>query len=219
MTVPVIEFDHVSFAYEAQGTVLDGVDLSIASGEVVALKGPNGSGKSTSLRLMIGLDYAQAGTVRAFGSEITKESMRDRAFAKRLHQRMGLVFQDPECMLFNPTVAQEIAFGPTQMGLSTEEVNTRVNDCLEIFALTHLKHRSPWRLSGGEKRRCALACVASMAPEVLLLDEPTNDLDDKSRDLLIGFLVAFHQAGKTIVVSTHESELIDDLSARTISFL
>ena len=104
MRVPVIEFDHVSFAYEGQGAVLDGVDFKIDSGEVVALKGPNGSGKSTSLRLMVGLDYAQTGTVRAFGSEITKESMRDRAFAKRLHQRMGLVFQDPECMLFNPTV-------------------------------------------------------------------------------------------------------------------
>jgi len=219
MTVPVIEFSHVGFAYEEQSKVLDDVDFRIDAGEVVALKGPNGSGKSTSLRLMVGLDYAQAGTVRAFGSPVTKDSMKDRAFAKKLHQRMGLVFQDPECMLFNPTVAQEIAFGPTQMGLSAEEVDTRVSDCLEIFALTHLKQRSPWRLSGGEKRRCALASVASMAPEVLLLDEPTNDLDETSRALLIGFLKSFHRAGKTIVVSTHENELIDNLSARTISFL
>ena len=213
----LIEFRDVSFSYAA-GTqrALDHVSFQVRRGEACALTGPNGCGKSTSLRLLVGLDHPLAGEVRFDGRVVDAHAMRDAGFAKRLHQRIGLVFQDPDVQLFCPTVADEVAFGPRQMGLEPEEVERRLEDCLRLFGLLDLRDRAPWRLSGGERRRCAIACVASLGPDVLCLDEPTNGLDEQSRSQVLGFLRSFVAAAKTVLVATHDEALIEGLGARVV---
>ena len=218
--VPLIELDRVSFSYRddlGQAIpVLDDVSLGVARGEAVALLGPNGCGKSTALRLACGLSFAASGEVRYDGESITASAMADRAFAKRIHRRQGVVFQDPDAQLFCATVADEVAFGPRQMGLSADEVASRVDDSLALFGIGRLAARVPYRLSGGEKRRVALASVVSMAPESLLLDEPTDGLDDASRDLLVAFVRSFVARGGTVLVTTHEATLPALLGAREV---
>ena len=213
----LVRFDNVSFTYgDASAYALDSVTFCVDKGEVCTIVGPNGCGKSTALRLLLGLDNPTAGTVSFDGQLITADSLANRVFAKRLRQRVGLVFQDPDVQLFCPTVYDEIAFGPLQMGLEDAEVKRRVADCLELFGLQTLADRAPWRLSGGEKRRCALACVVSLAPDLLCLDEPTNGLDEQSYDQLVTFLRSFAQAGKTVLVATHDMSFVKDIGARVI---
>lgn len=217
MSAAIVEFDHVSFTYDgASSPALADVSFAATRGEVLALTGPNGSGKSTALRLLVGLDFPETGQVRVDGQEISARTMADRRFAKRLRQRVGLVFQDPETQLFCPSVTDEIAFGPRQMGLDDTEIERRVADCLELFGLKDLKDRAPWQLSGGEKRRLAIACVVSLGPEVLCLDEPTNDLDDAGYGRIAAFLSDFVAVGRTVIVSTHDRRLVADLKAREV---
>ena len=213
-----IEFDHVCFTYEgATSAALEDVSFAAERGETLALTGPNGSGKSTALRLIVGLDHPSSGQVRVDRQEVSAKTMADRRFAKSLRQRVGLVFQDPETQLFCPSVTDEIAFGPRQMGLDDSEVARRLEDCLGLFDLEGLAERAPWQLSGGEKRRLAIACVVSLSPEVLLLDEPTNDLDRQGYGRIASFLASYVAAGRTVVVSTHDRRLVGDLCARELA--
>lgn len=213
----LVVFSNVRFSYAGSaGPALDGVSFSVSRGEICALVGPNGCGKSTSFRLLVGLDYPSEGEIWFDGEPIGRHTMSDPRFAKQLRQRVGLVFQDPDVQLFCPTVRDEVAFGPRQMGLSDAEVTRRTDDCLRLFDLLGLADRAPWRLSGGEKRRCALACVASMGPDLLCLDEPTNGLDESSYDGLVSFLRSFAAAGKTVLVATHDDAFVEALGARRI---
>lgn len=213
----LVSFLDVSFSYPAsEAPALDGVSFEAAAGEACALVGPNGSGKSTALRLLLGLDHPTSGEVRFDGDLIDAAALSDKTFAKRLRQRVGLVFQDPDVQLFCPTVRDEVAFGPRQMGLGDDEVERRVEDCLGLFGLRELSARAPWRLSGGEKRRCALACVVSLGPDLLCLDEPTNGLDEASQGQLVGFLRDFVDAGKTVLVATHDRGFARELGASPI---
>ena len=213
----LVSFENVAFSYaDAVARALDGVSFVVERGEICALVGPNGCGKSTSLRLLVGLDVPAAGEVRFDGEPLNASTLADVRFAKQLRQRVGLVFQDPDVQLFCPTVRDEVAFGPLQMGLSDAEVAQRTDDCLRLFGLEDLADRAPWRLSGGEKRRCALACVVSVGPDLLCLDEPTNGLDDKSYHELISFLRSYAAAGKTVLVATHDAAFVEALGAREI---
>ncbi|VEH00194.1 Nickel import ATP-binding protein NikO [Slackia heliotrinireducens] len=211
----LIEFDHVSFGYEDE-PVLDDVSFAIRQGQAVALTGPNGCGKSTALRLINGLLFAKSGEYRFDGQKVDAAAMKNQTFAKRLHQRIGFVFQNPDTQLFCPSVQEEIAFGPRQMGLSEEEVQRRVDDMLDMFDLRKLAKRAPYRLSGGEKHKVAIACVLSMNPDVIVLDEPTNGLDQKTQRLLTRTLHDLNFAGKTVVLSTHDHDLVMDLAAREL---
>lgn len=239
---PLIELARVSFSYpradgrddvrpsvpqaghgddrcDAPGSerpLIDDLSLSVGRGEAVALLGPNGCGKSTVLRLACGLSHPDSGEVRYDGEVVDATSMADRAFAKRLHRRQGLVFQDPDTQLFCPSVADEVAFGPRQMGLPEGEVALRVDDTLALLGIPHLRHRVPYRLSGGEKRRVALAAVVSMSPESLVLDEPTDALDPEARDVVADFLRAYLGRGGTVLLATHELALARDLGAREV---
>lgn len=214
---PLVSFDAVSFSYEGSSAhALEGVSFCVERGETCALVGPNGCGKSTVLRLLVGLDNPASGSVRFDGDTVDAASLADERFAKRLRQRVGLVFQDPDVQLFCPSVYEEVAFGPLQMGLPDDEAFARVADCLRLFDLEHLRDRAPWRLSGGEKRRCAIACAASLAPDLLCLDEPTNGLDQASYDRVVGFLRAFAASGKTVLVATHDLAFAKALGAREI---
>lgn len=214
----LVSFENVGFSYaDSDVMALEDVTFEVGRGEACALVGPNGCGKSTTLRLIVGLDFPTRGRVTVDGFVVDASSMSIRTDAKRLRQRVGLVFQDPDMQLFCPTVADEVAFGPLQMGLSDEEVSRRTNDCLRLFDLEALSNRAPWRLSGGEKRRCAIACVVSLAPDIICLDEPTNGLDQKSYECLTDFLRSFVEAGKTVIVATHDMGFVADIQAREIS--
>jgi cobalt/nickel transport system ATP-binding protein len=213
----MFELIDVSYAYEGNDA-LCGVSLTIERGESVSLLGPNGCGKSTLLKLLCGVLSPDAGTIRFNGAEISKKTLSDVKRAKAFHQRVGFVFQNSDAQLFCASVFEEIAFGPRQMGLSESEVERRVNDCIELLNLRDFAERSPYHLSGGEKRKVAIAAVLAMNPDVLVLDEPMNGLDPKTERWLAGFLLDLHRAGKTLVTSTHDLELVQELSRRAILF-
>jgi len=212
----LIAFSHVSFSYPEGERALDDISFRIAAGEVIALTGPNGSGKSTILRIMNGLSFPGTGEYRFDGGIIDAAAMKDQVFAKRFHQRLGYIFQSSDTQLFCPSVREEVAFGPRQMGLPEDEIERRVEDMLALLDIRRLETRAPYRLSGGEKRRVALACIISMNPDALVLDEPMNGLDEDAQIWLLGFLKGMARAGKTIVVTTHHRDIVGQLDAREI---
>ena len=220
MTDALIDVSHASFAYNdaVDGPVraLDDVSFTLAAGELVVLTGPNGCGKSTLLRVLNGLTFPQEGTYRFDGQAVDATAMKDQLFAKRFHQRVGYIFQNSDTQLFCPSVREEIAFGPRQMGLSAEEIEQRTSDMLDLLQIRGLETRAPYRLSGGEKRRVALACIISMNPDVLILDEPGNGLDEAAQDWLLGFLRDMAAAGKTVLVTTHHRSMVQSLGGREI---
>ena len=207
----LIELDDFCFAYESTPT-LRHIDLCICAGDSVVLMGDNGSGKSTLLKVLCGLLFAQQGSYRFDGAEVSERTMRDATFAKRLHQRVGFVFQDSDAQLFCASVEDEIAFGPLQMVLSYDRFIRRVDDVCSLLDIQDLRSRAPWTLSGGEKKRVAIACVLSMNPDVLCFDEPLAGLDARSRSWLLGFLGQLGDAGKTLVIATHDQSLADEVA-------
>lgn len=213
-TTPLIEFRDVVFSY-AGHTVVDGVSLRVNRGELVALLGPNGCGKTTIMRLINGLELADAGAYLFDGRVVDAAYLKDSA-AHKFHQRVGFVFQNADAQLFCATVGEEVAFGPAQMGLPADELERRVCDAMELFQVADLVDASPCQLSGGQKKRVALAAVVSMNPDILVLDEPTNGLDEDSCDIVVNFLLAYVAAGKTVLMSTHHQDLVRRLGARAI---
>lgn len=213
----MIEIINVSYAYEGM-KALNNITLNISKGEAIALMGPNGSGKSTLLKLINGIVSPDTGIYRFNNEEITRKKLQDTKFSKLFHQKIGFVFQNSDTQLFCANVFDEIAFGPRQMGMNEKDVESRVNDCLKILNIESLKDRQPYHLSGGEKRKVAIACVLSLNPEVLVLDEPMNGLDPRTQRWLVEFLTKLNKAGKTLITSTHNLELVQEISSRAILF-
>lgn len=193
-------------------TALDHLSLSIKRDQRVAILGANGSGKSTFLRLIDGLYFPDSGTVTAFGEPLNEESLQDEEFAFSFRRRVALVFQNPDVQLFNPTVFDEVAFGPLQLRWEKDEIRRRVSETLEMMEIAHLKDRSPHRLSGGEKKRVALASVLILDPDVLLLDEPTASLDPKTQGQIVDLLFGWGGGKKTIVTATHDLDIVEDIA-------
>lgn len=212
---PLIELRNVVFSY-AGHTVVDGVSLQVNRGELVALLGPNGCGKTTIMRLINGLEVPSAGTYLFDGETVDAAYLADPVRSQRFHRRVGFVFQNADAQLFCATVGEEVAFGPAQMGLPADELERRVRDAMELFQVADLVDASPYQLSGGQKKRVALAAIVSMNPDILVLDEPTNGLDEDSCDIVVGFLLAYVAAGKTVLMSTHHQDLVRRLEARAI---
>lgn len=210
---PLFLAEEVSFAYE-QVPALRGLSLAIEPGQSVALVGANGSGKSTLLRLLNALCFPASGSVHFCGQPLTEQRLRDDDFFLSFRRRVGFVFQNPDVQLFNPTVFDEVAFGPSQMGWSRAEVLDRVSRTLETMAISQLRDRSPYRLSGGEKKRLALASVIVLEPEVLLLDEPTAMLDPRSQSQLIDLIQTWKGSTRTIVTATHQLDIVEDIADR-----
>jgi cobalt/nickel transport system ATP-binding protein len=204
----VIQLQGVCCTY-GDGDVLSQLDLDIAPGSAVAFIGPNGGGKSTLMKLLAGVVSPRAGRYLFEGAEITARTLDDQVFAKRFHQRVGLLFQASEAQLFCPSVEEEVAFGPRQMALPEEEVERRTSDSLRLLGVEGLRGRVPYHLSGGEKRRVALASVLALNPDVLLLDEPMNGLDPRMKEFLRGLLVDLNRAGKTILCSTNDFRYVE----------
>jgi cobalt/nickel transport system ATP-binding protein len=209
------ELEDVRYEYD-RVAALQGLSLRVRAGERIALLGANGSGKSTLLRLMDALHFACKGTLRFRGEELTESAMEDDAFALDFRRRVGLVFQNPDVQLFNPTVFDEVAFGPLQLGWPREEILERVHGTLAWIGAEHLKDRAPYRLSGGEKKRVALASVIVLDPDVLLLDEPTGQLDPRSQSQVIELLESWNDGQKTIITATHQLEILGEISGRAI---
>jgi len=213
----MIEIKDVSFSYEGDNA-LNHINLNINEGETVALMGSNGCGKSTLLKLINGIISPDSGVYKFDNQEITHKKLQDPKFGKLFHQRIGFVFQNSDTQLFCSVVYDEIAFGPRQMGMNEIDVDKRVNDCLTLLNIQDLRNRTPYHLSGGEKRKVAIACVLSLNPDVLVLDEPMNGLDPRTQRWLVEFLVQLNKAGKTLITSTHNLELVSEISNRAILF-
>ncbi len=212
---PLFSLDNVCFAYEGQ-IALRYITLDIEKGETVVFQGPNGCGKSTLMKLLNGLVFAEQGTYKFDGDEISEKTLKDGKFSKRFHQRVGFIFQNSDVQLFCSNVEEEISFGPRQMGLSEEEVKQRTDDVIKLMDIEKLRERAPYHLSGGEKRKVAIACILSMNPEALVLDEPLAGLDRKTQEWLVSFLLSMKAAGKTLIVSTHNDELAHTLADRLV---
>jgi cobalt/nickel transport system ATP-binding protein len=211
----MIEIAGLSFSYP-EAPVLRGVDLRVDDGEALALIGPNGSGKSTLLRLVCGLMPASSGTYRFDGEAITKASLADPRFAKSFHRRVGLLFQESDAQLFCASVFDEVAFGPRQIGMGEAEVASRVADLLRLFGIERYESRVPYHLSGGEKRKVALASVLALNPEVICLDEPMGGLDPKTKRGLRDLLESLNASGKTLVCATHDFEYVEGVFRRAV---
>lgn len=206
------------YAYLDRYPALAGVSLDVMRGEKVALLGANGCGKSTLLKVLDGLVFPTSGTIDAFGLPVTEEAMEDEQFSRGFRSRVGFVFQNADAQLFSPTVRDEIAFGCLQLGLDRDETLARVADMLSLLEIADLADRAPFQLSGGEKKRVAIGSVLVMNPEVILFDEPTAALDPRTRHWLAELIVELHQVGKTIVVASHDLDLLDVLADRAVVF-
>ena len=203
----IVAMQDVGYKYPDNTTALQKISFSLVPGESVALIGGNGAGKSTMLSLLLGIVFPTEGTVSISGLELNRKT------ATAARRRIGMVFQNPDDQLFMPTVYDDVAFGPLNMGFSQEQTAKRVTEALEKVGALHLQRRSSQRLSVGEKRAVAIASVLSMTPEILLLDEPTAGLDPWSRRQLIVLLRQFTQ---TMIIATHDLDFVQDVCQRAI---
>jgi cobalt/nickel transport system ATP-binding protein len=210
MSELIISVENVSFSYPAGVKAITDVSLEIQKGERVALLGPNGSGKSTLILLIAGLLSPLKGEIKVFGEDISSKSFR------KLRQKIGIVFQDPDDQLFNQSVIEDVAYGPKNLGLPADKVRKRCDHILEDIGISHLKERPPHRLSFGEKKKVSLATALVLMPELLILDEPTANLDLLSRRALIDMLNELHAEGTTILISTHDVEALPELADHVI---
>lgn len=210
---PAFEVAGASFAYRSD-LALNHVSLEVNSGECVALVGSNGSGKSTLLRVLAALSFVETGTVRYRGTVLTPDLLEQEQFFFEFRRKVGLVFQDPDVQLFNASVYDEVAFAPLQLQWTKSEVRERVEAALEMLNIADLRNRTPHRLSGGEKKRVALASVLVLDPDVLLLDEPAAALDPKSQAQILELLASWRGGSKTVVTATHDLDSLEDICDR-----
>jgi len=202
-----LRFDDVHYRYPNGYEALCGVSFRITHGEKVALVGANGAGKSTLLLHTNGLLMPSQGGVVLGGIALTRRTL------PLVRQSVGLVFQDSDNQLFMPTVEEDVAFGPSNMRLEPEEIRRRVTEALDAVGALDLRGESPFRLSGGQKKRVAIATVLSMEPSVLVMDEPTSNLDPRARRQIIDLIRRFSH---TTLIATHDMEMVLDLCDRTI---
>lgn len=207
MSHHLVSLAGVHYAYPDGTPALRGVDFTLRHGESVALVGGNGAGKSTVLLLLAGVVFPDRGTVRVGDWIVGPTTL------PHVRRSLGMVFQDPDDQLFMPTVEDDVAFGPTNLGHGPEEVRARTEAALGRVGALHLRSRPSHRLSGGEKRAVAIATVLAMTPDILVMDEPSSNLDPASRRALIEQLQAFEH---TKIVASHDLDMVREVCRRTI---
>lgn len=207
MSHHIVQVEDLSFRYPDGTPALQGLSFRITHGESVAVVGANGAGKSTLLLHLNGYLAPTHGKVRVGDHPLTRETVQD------VRKAVGMVFQDPDDQLFMPTVYEDVAFGPLNLGLPPDEVDHRVLEALTRVGALRLKDRPPYKLSGGEKRIVAIATVLSMSPSILVMDEPSSNLDPQARRQLIDLLRTFEH---TKIIATHDLDLVLDVCHRTI---
>jgi cobalt/nickel transport system ATP-binding protein len=201
---PALEISELAFGYPDRPDVLQALNLEVMDGERVGLIGPNGAGKTTLFLLISGILKPKAGHIALFGEPMVPGGFRS---------EIGMVFQNPDDQLFNPSVRDDVAFGPRNLGLTSEEIASRVEEALAITGTTGLADRPPHHLSGGEKRMVSIAGVLAMAPRLVIYDEPNANLDIRSRRRLIRFL---QTSAETFIVASHDLELVLEVCQRVL---
>jgi cobalt/nickel transport system ATP-binding protein len=210
----IITLKNIDYSYFGKIEALKSINLSVKKGEMFSIIGQNGSGKSTLLHIINALIFPDAGDVLFEGNTVTEKSLKENSPGIQFRQRMGYIFQNPDIQLFCPTVYDELLFSPLQLNLPLEIAKQRAEETLSYLGIGYLKERPVYMLSGGEKKRVAIASVLTMNPDVLLVDEPLSNLDPKNQTFFIELLLKLNKSGKTIIFTTHQLDLIDHLQPR-----
>ncbi|MDH5810709.1 MAG: ABC transporter ATP-binding protein [Candidatus Methanomethylicaceae archaeon] len=206
----LIEVSEIEYAYAGGIKAISNVSFSVSEGERLGILGPNGAGKSTLILLMAGLLRPNNGWVKVLGKETRSKEFEE------VRSSIGVVFQDPDDQLFNNTVFDDVAYGPRSLGMDECEVEKFVNETLKLMGIPHLADRPPHHLSYGEKKKVAIATALVLKPKILLLDEPTANLDPRSKNGLLDLLKDLNRGGTTIVLTTHDVEILPDIIDRVI---
>ena len=210
----IIRLEDICYSYYNRIPAVCDISLGIHKRERFAIIGANGSGKSTLLQIMGGLIHQSGGKCFFQGNEVSEQTLRNKGFLRFFRERVGYVFQDSDVQLFCPTVLDELLYGPLQLEINENEALDRAFEVMQILNIENLKGRPSYMLSGGEKKRVAIGSVLTMNPEVLLLDEPTNGLDPRTQCFLVELMFALSEAGKTLVIATHDLSLVDELHTK-----
>ncbi len=206
----MLEVKNIKYSYNTDYQALKGVSLKVERGEMVALLGKNGAGKSTLFLHLNGIYQPDEGNVFIDGEELKY----DKKSLLKFRQKVGIVFQNPDDQIFAPTVEEDVAFGPLNLGLPMEEVQDRVEEALARVGMSGYEKYAPHHLSGGQKKRVAIAGILAMKPEIMVLDEPTAGLDPQGVVNLQALLKELNEEGITIIISTHEVDLVPNYAQR-----
>ena len=201
---------NLNYRYPDGTHALKNVNMEILKGQKVAIMGPNGAGKSTLFSHFNGLTEPTSGHIELDG----KIMKYDKKTLLEVRQKVGIVFQDPNDQLFAPTVKEDVAFGPMNLGLSYEEVEKRVNEALELVGMEKFRDKTPHHLSGGQQKRVAIAGIIAMRPEIMILDEPTAGLDPEGVDKVLNILNTLNKEGMSIVISSHDIEMVNGFAEK-----
>ena len=201
---------NLSYTYPDGTHALKNINMEIYKGQKVAIMGPNGAGKSTLFSHFNGLTEPTSGHVEIDGKAIKY----DRETLLEVRQKVGIVFQDPNDQLFAPTVKEDVAFGPMNLGLSYEEVEKRVSEALEMVGMEKYGNKTPHHLSGGQQKRVAIAGIIAMRPEIMILDEPTAGLDPEGVEKVLDILNDLNKEGMSIVISSHDIEMVNEFAEK-----
>ena len=205
-----LSIKNLSYTYPDGTHALTNVNMEILKGQKVAIMGPNGAGKSTLFSHFNGLTEPTSGYLELDG----KKMEYDKKTLLEIRQKVGIVFQDPNDQLFAPTVKEDVAFGPMNLGLSYEKVEERVDEALELVGMKKFKDKTPHHLSGGQQKRVAIAGIIAMRPEIMILDEPTAGLDPQGVDQVLTILNNLNKEGMTIVISSHDIEMVNGFAEK-----
>lgn len=200
-----LETKNLSFTYPDGTKALKNINIQIKKGEKIAIIGPNGAGKSTLFSHFNGLTEPTSGHVEIDGEKI----IFNREELLKVRQKVGIVFQDPNDQLFAPTVKEDVAFGPMNLGLDYDEVKNRITEALEMVGMSGFEEKTPHHLSGGQQKRVAIAGIIAMRPEIMILDEPTAGLDPEGVDKVLNILNDLNSKGMSIVISSHDIEMVN----------
>ena len=210
----IISLKNISYSYFGKIPALKNVSLDINSGEMFCIIGQNGSGKSTLLNIINALTFPDSGEIWVRGNKITEKTIQNKNINQQLRKSMGFIFQNTDVQLFCPSVWDELLFAPMQLNISVEEARERAKQILSYLNIEYLRDRAVHMLSGGEKKKVAIASILTMNPEILLIDEPMAGLDPKTQTFFLELLMDLNRAGKTIIFTTHHLDLVDHMQPR-----
>lgn len=210
----MIEIKNLSYSYPPGITALKDINLKITQGELLCVIGPNGCGKSTLLKLMDGLIFANSGEYRYKDIEVTEKSLKDTHNMTRFRSEVSYLFQESESQFFCPTVYDEISFSLRQMDMDEEYIEIRLKNIMERFGIANISKRMPHTLSGGEKKKVALASILAHEPSVVLMDEPTANLDPKTQSFIIDIILELNLSGRTVIIATHDLFFVKEINSK-----
>ncbi|AEH07418.1 energy-coupling factor ABC transporter ATP-binding protein [Methanothermococcus okinawensis] len=203
----IFSLNNVGYTYPDGTVALENINMKIYKGEILAIIGSNGAGKTTLLKIIDGLEFPDSGEIYFEGEKLTEKKLRNKEFMKYFRSKVGFVFQDPDIMLFSPTVWDDVAFGPLHL-YSKEEALDLTEKTIDELKITNLKDRHPYNISGGEKKKASIASVLSMIPDVILMDEPASYLDPRNKRYIKELIKELNKKSKTIVFVSHDPSLV-----------